>query len=103
MTLYPSIPLDYGINAVLELAEKHWTDIENLGLSIDELKRCLVFICYNYEVNYKDKVYLQVKGCPMGAHFAPPFAILTMSKIEFEAILKLKVILKSFRRCISAI
>ena len=70
MTPNASIPLDYGIKAVLETVEKHWTDIEGLGLSIDELKRCLRCICCNYEVKYKDKVYLQVKECPMGAHFA---------------------------------
>jgi hypothetical protein len=90
VALYPSIPLDYGIKATLEIAEKHWAKIDNFDLSIEELKRCLVFICYNYEIKYKDNVYLQIKGCPMGAHFAPPFAILTMNKIEKEALQKLK-------------
>ena len=90
VALYPSIPLDYGITAVIEFAAEHWERIDTFGLSIEELKKCLIFICYNYEIRYKDEVYLQRKGCPMGAHFAPPFAILTMHKVEIEALIKLE-------------
>ena len=34
---------------------------------------------------------MQIKGCPMGAHFAPPFAIITMHRIEKTALQKLKL------------
>lgn len=83
--LYPSIPIDFGIGAVLELAEVHWNSIDNFGASVDDLKRALTFISYNYEIEFNGSVYLQKKGCPMGAHFAPPFAIITLHKIESQA------------------
>jgi len=90
VNLYPSIPIEFGITAVLEIAVKHWKEINNFKLSTDDLERCLKFICYNYEIQFKDKIYLQKKGCPMGAHFAPPFAILTMHKVENKALQILK-------------
>jgi len=84
--LYPSIPIDFGIRAVLDMAELHWKDIDNFGASVDDLKRALSFVSYNYEIEFNGSVYLQKKGCPMGAHFAPPFAIITLHKIESQAI-----------------
>jgi len=33
----------------------------------------------------RDYMYLQRKGCPMGSHFAPPFSIITLHKIKFQA------------------
>ena len=84
--LYPSIPIDFGINAVLEVAEAHWSTINNFGASTDDLRRALNFICYNYEIEFNDSVFLQRKGCPMGAHFAPPFAIIALHKIESQAL-----------------
>ena len=57
-----------------------------MGLSPEDLKRALMFIAYNYEIEYNGKTYLQIKGCPMGAHFAPPFAIICMHKIETRAL-----------------
>ena len=90
INLYPSIEIAYGIEAVIELANEKWQEIDNWSLSIDELKKCLTFVCYNYEINVNGKTYLQIKGCPMGAHFAPPFAIITMHKIETIALETLK-------------
>ena len=84
--LYPSIPISFGILAVMELAETHWHEIDNYGTSTTELEKALKFISYNYEIEFDNNVYLQKKGCPMGAHFAPPFAIITLHKIETEAL-----------------
>ena len=90
INLYPSIKIDFGIEAVLELAQKHWQEIDNWYMTADDLKKCLTFICYNYEINVADETYLQTKGCPMGAHFAPPFAIIAMNKIETATLRSLK-------------
>ena len=90
VSLYPSIPLDFGLDCALELAENNWNNIDNMGLTVDQMMNCLKFVCYNYEIQYGDKVYKQIKGCPMGAHFAPPFAIITMHKIETMALSLLK-------------
>ena len=70
--LYPSIPIQVGIDAVMELAELHWHEINNFGATTEDLKTALKFISYNYEIEYNDLVYLQKKGCPMGTHFASP-------------------------------
>ena len=47
INLYPSIKIVYGIEAVMELAQKHWQEIDNWSLTIEDLKKCLNFICYN--------------------------------------------------------
>ena len=90
VNLYPSIPIDEAITAVLDFAKTYWHEIDNYGLSIKELQTCLSFVSYNYEVQYEDQTYLQIKGCPMGAHFSPPFAIIFMHNIEAEALSRLK-------------
>ena len=74
ISLYPNI--DFGVKTVMEYAENHWDKIKNLDLTINTLQKCLSFICYNYEIILENETYLQIKGCPMGAHFAPAFAIL---------------------------
>ena len=90
INLYPSINIGFGIDAVVDFAKEKWDQIDNWGISIDALKKCLMFICYNYEIRVKNETFLQIKGCPMGAHFAPPFAIITMYKIETQALEKLR-------------
>ena len=88
--LYPSIPLDFGIETTIAFAKQHWQNIKNFGLTLSQLESCLKFICYNYEIKFNDRVFKQRKGCPMGAHFSPPFAIITMSRIENEALERLE-------------
>ena len=90
VNLYPSIEIGFGIEAVLDLAKDHWHEIDNWQMTLDNLKTALTFICYNYEIQFEEKTFLQIKGCPMGAHFAPPFAIITMGKIEKLALEKLE-------------
>jgi uncharacterized protein YaaR (DUF327 family) len=85
VSLYPSIPLDYGIDSVVNFAEQHWYKIENMGLTISQFEKCLKFVCYNYEIRFSDRIFKQKKGC-----FAPPFAIITMERIEGEALKFLK-------------
>lgn len=90
INLYPSIPLDFGIETTIAFAKQHWQNIENFGLTVAQLESCLKFICYNYEIKFKDSVFKQRKGCLMGAHFSPPFGIITMSRIENEALERLE-------------
>ncbi len=90
INLYPSIPISNAISAVIKFAEKWWSHIDSFGFSLDDLKKCLSFISYNYEIQFENKSYLQIKGCPMGAHFSPPFAIIFMHDIETTALLKIK-------------
>jgi len=90
VNLYPSIPLEFGIRSNIEFAELHWQKAETFGLTLTQFELCLKFISYNYEIKFKDKIFKQRKGCPMGAHFAPPFSIITMYKIENEALRVIK-------------
>lgn len=100
VSMYPNIPLQFGLDCVAELAKDHWSEIDNKGLTLDQMMNLLKFICYNYEIRYKEKVYKQIKGCPTGAHFAPPFSIITMHKIEQSALLILEEKKYQFSPCI---
>ena len=71
VNLYPSIPLWDGINKVIEFI-KTCKNIRWFGLSLNLIREMLYVICFNYEVRFKNIIYLQKKGVPMGARFAPP-------------------------------
>lgn len=88
--LYPSIPLQRAITEVVNFAKIHWCEINNYGVNPEEMEKMLRFICYNYEIAYNNKTYLQIKGCPMGAHFSPPFAIIYLHSLETKALKNLK-------------
>jgi len=84
--LYPSIPIDFGIKCNIDFAERHWDKIDNLGINIEQLKTALSFICYNYEIQFDGKVFKQIKGCPMGSHFASHFATIALHHVESYAL-----------------
>ena len=88
--LYPSIPLQHGVEVVSSFLKTHWNDIDNDGLKYDDITNCLNFLCYNYYIQYNNVTYRQIKGCPMGARFSPPFAIIYMYHIEKIALNKLE-------------
>lgn len=88
--LYPSIPISEGITAIIEMAKTNWDKIDTKGLTIQDLEKCIKFISYNYEIEYNDKTYLQIRGCPMGAHYSPLFAIIYMNSVEEKALQVLK-------------
>ena len=70
----------------MDFAERHWDKIDNLGINVEQLKTALGFICYNYEIQFDGKVYKQIKGCPMGSHFASPFANIAIHYVETSAL-----------------
>ena len=72
VNLYSSIPLDYGIESVINFAEQHWNSIENMGLTLPQFEKCLTFVCYNYEIRFMDKVFKQ-KRVPNGRPLCSPF------------------------------
>ena len=55
INLYPSIPIAFGVKNVLDFAEAHWSKINHFSLNLDDLSRCLTFICYNYEITFNDR------------------------------------------------
>ncbi|MEL7308993.1 MAG: reverse transcriptase domain-containing protein, partial [Pseudomonadota bacterium] len=98
--LYPSIPIELGIECNLKFLEDNWQSLDTFGLSLEQVGKLLKFICYNYEIQYNDAVFKQVAGVPMGAHFAPAFAIIFMHNIETSALEKLNFKPLVFRRFI---
>jgi len=85
-SLYPSIPLETGIEYNMKHLRKHWDRIDSFGISVENIEKLMTFICYNYEIEYNGKTYKQIKGVPMGCHFAPPFAIIFLHTIESKAL-----------------
>ena len=67
-------------------ASQHWHKIDNYGFSISDLIDFLRLTRYNYEMAYNGKTCLQIKGCPMTAHFSPALAIIFMNGIEQKAL-----------------
>lgn len=85
-SLYPSIPCERAINIILEFIQNNKHNINTFGIPMKLLSEMLEFICFNYETTFNNKIYLQKRGVPMGARFAPPFAIIFMHYIEKIAI-----------------
>ena len=88
--LYPSIPIEEAIKCIVDFAEEHWHLIDTLQVTKESFRKGLSFISHNYEVSHNGRTYLQIKGCPMGSHFSPPFAIIFMHKIEKEALRRIE-------------
>ena len=84
--LYPSVPIAAALKFISEFAASHWHQIDNLQVSVDNFVKMLTFVSYNYEIQFKDKTYLQIKGCPMGSHYAPPLSIIFLHSIEDKAL-----------------
>ena len=89
-SLYPSIPINKGIEEIIKFLAEKIDEVDTLGISLTNIKLALEFVCTNYEVEFNNKAYLQTNGIPMGARFAPPFAIIYMAAIEVMAIHNLK-------------
>ena len=94
INLYPSIPLNFGIDCCTAFLRDHFDEIDTLNLSISQLNNILTFICFNYEIMFQGVIVKQARGVPMGARFAPPFAIITLHYIETAALNKLTTIIE---------
>ena len=86
VALYPSIPINDGIAAVLQKLEEHQDEIDMVGLSLQEVERILQLILNNNYFTFDGKVYRQKHGIAMGNHLAPPLAIIFMDSIERQMI-----------------
>ena len=79
--LYPSIPIELGLQAIEEeLTRFHFHDID---LILDILKWILT---HNY-LHFEDQIYLQVSGTAMGTPCAPSYANIVLYHLE-QQILK---------------
>jgi len=86
VALYPSIPIQDGINAAIQKLEQHSESIDMLGLSLEDIEYLLHLILTNNYFTFGQKVYRQKHGIAMGNHLAPPLAIVFMDSIEQKMI-----------------
>ena len=82
ISLYPSIPLKFGLDCIDSFLDKYFDKIDSYGLTKIILMKMINFVCYNYEITFDSITVKQKTGVPMGARFAPPFAIICMHYIE---------------------
>ena len=82
VALYPSIPVEDGVIAVMEKLDKHEDDIDLLGLAREDIRTLLCFVLNNNYFRFGKTVYRQKKGVAMGSHLAPPLAIVFMDRLE---------------------
>ena len=82
VAMYPSIPIEDGISAVISKLRQHEEDIDTLGLPLEDIESLLRFVLTNNFFKFGDKVYRQKTGVAMGNHLAPPLAIVFMDRLE---------------------
>ena len=82
VALYPSIPIDDGIFAVVEKLKEHENDVDTAGVSITDIQSLLQLVLRNNYFKFGDETYRQKKGVAMGNHLAPPLAIIFMDRLE---------------------
>ena len=83
-SLYPSIPIDYGLHAVesvLSQLKQRRLISTNIPLTIDLLRWTLT----NNYITYLDEVYLQLTGTAMGTPVAVMYANIVLAHLEQSA------------------
>ena len=80
--LYPSIPIEEGVNAVGGILEQHVKRMNMFGLNVCEVKDLLQFVLTNNLFRFGPQIFHQLEGVAMGNNLAPPFAILFMHSLE---------------------
>ena len=80
--LYGSIPVQEGINAVVEQLETNVSKINTFGTSLTDIKALLNHILTNNYLRFGSHYYKQTAGVPMGNRIAPPVAIAFMHILE---------------------
>lgn len=87
ISLFPSIPVDFAIDVIRDKwdeIEKHTTMSKELFMKI--LKFC---IKDNRYFKYKEKIYTQCKGLPMGSPASPIVADIVMEELLKQCVNKL--------------
>ena len=82
VSLYPSIPIDDGIGAVMDKLKKHASEVITLGLPLRDIESLLHFVLTNNYFKFGEATYRQKTGVAIGNHLAPPLAIIFMDQVE---------------------
>ena len=98
VALYPSIPIDDPISAVIEKLQEQEGDVDTVGVSIQDIRSLLYLVLRNNYFRFGEKIYRQKKGFAMGNHLAPPLAIIFMDRLEQKMLQKARFKPKSYDR-----
>ena len=98
VALYPSIPIDDGISAVMAKLQEHEGDVDTAGVSIQDIRSLLYLVLRNNYFRFGEKIYRQRKGVAMGNHLAPPLAIIFMDRLEQKMLQTARFKPKSYDR-----
>ena len=77
VSLYPSIPLDEGLQAAATFIKAHFSDSE-----ADFLISLLEFVLHNNYFYFNDTLYHQIQGTAMGTSVAVAFACIFVHSLE---------------------
>ena len=78
-SLYPSIPIDFGLNAVRQILLRHNSFSPK---RIDFLLSLLSWVLHNNYCTFNGTIYLQIKGTAMGTPVAVAYANIVLYFIE---------------------
>ncbi|XP_065189455.1 uncharacterized protein LOC135820078 [Sycon ciliatum] len=101
--LYPSIPIQEGVDAVMEELENHLEQIDTLGPSLNEVRNLLQFVLSHNDFKFGHQVYHQIDRVSMGNNLAPLFAIIFMHTIETRLLQTAEIKPLVYKRYIDAI
>lgn len=82
-SLYPSIPIAYGLAAVRSVLEKFTAEIKGFPkINIDLTLELLRWVLTNNYFSYMEETYLQLTGTAMGTPLAVMYAIIVLFYLE---------------------
>ena len=84
--LYTNISIQYSIDAVIELAEEHWDELDTFGLTLVDLQKIMELVFGKAYFTFDEKLYWQRDGLFMGCSPSPGAAILAMYRMERNSI-----------------
>ena len=80
--LYGSIPIQEGIDAVINLIETNISKMNTFNISLDNIRSLLTHVLTNNYVRFNSTIFKQTTGIAMGNRLAPPVAIAFMHSFE---------------------
>lgn len=83
-SLYPNIPISYGLNAVKNILYKYVNhpSINFTSIQIPFILQLLQWVLENNYIQYKNNIYLQIDGTAMGTPVAVCYADMVLSFLE---------------------
>ena len=84
--LYTNISIQYSIDAVIELAEEHWEELDTFGLTLVDLQRIMELVFGKAYFTFDEKLYWQRDGLFMGCSPSPGAAIMAVYRMERNSI-----------------